>query len=83
MTQEQRVLRHLKEFGKITSYEAFREYNITRLSAKIYNLRADGYKIITTYKTTKNRYGESVTFGVYTLENNKKFFKNADFYFEK
>ena len=39
LTQEDRVLRHLKQIGHITSWEAIKEYGITRLSAKIYNLR--------------------------------------------
>lgn len=45
MTQEERVLRHMKQFDGITSWEAFCDYGITRLSAKIFNLRERGYKI--------------------------------------
>lgn len=39
MTHEERVIRHLKEYKSITSWEAIQEYGITRISAYIYNLR--------------------------------------------
>ena len=38
-TQRNEVLRHLKEFGSITSWEAIQQYGATRLSAIIYDLR--------------------------------------------
>lgn len=38
-TQRNEVLRHLKENGSITSWEAIKEYGATRLSAIIYDLR--------------------------------------------
>ena len=67
MTQEQKVLRHLQELGSITSWEAIMEYGITRLSAKIFNLRKQGYEIEKEYVTTKNRFGEYCTFAKYML----------------
>ena len=68
MTQDERVLRHLKDYKSITSWEAITEYGITRISAVIHRLRKDGYKIATEYQTTKNRYGDKVSYGVYKLE---------------
>ena len=45
MTQKERILRHLVDYGHITSWEGFVEYGITRLSAIIYNLKhIDGYE---------------------------------------
>lgn len=67
MTQEEKVLRHLKQFGSITSWEAIMEYGITRLSAKIFNLRKQGYEIESERITTKNRFGEPCTFAKYML----------------
>lgn len=67
VTQEQRVLRHLREYGSITSLEAFREFGITRLGSRIYTLRQSGYDIISERETTKNRYGENVSFAKYIL----------------
>lgn len=70
-TQEQMVLDHLQTFGYITSIEAIYNYGITRLSARIFNLRKDGHKIKTDYVTSKNKYGEAVTFAKYILEDAK------------
>lgn len=68
LTQEQMVEQHLKDYGSITTWEAFTDYGITRLSAKIYNLRKSGLNIKSDFITTKNRYGSSVTFAKYVLE---------------
>ena len=47
MTQEQQVLKHIERYGKITSMKAFERYGITRLAARIHNLREKGYRIRT------------------------------------
>lgn len=49
-TQDLIVLRHLKQHRHITSWEAITKYHITRLSAKIYNLREQGYTINSVYE---------------------------------
>ena len=53
-SQSQIIIEHLKEFGQITSMEAFGHYDITRLSALIYNFRRKG-EIITSVKQTSVR----------------------------
>ena len=63
-----RILRHLIDFGTITSWEAITEYGCTRLSHYIWLLRKDGYKITSTDETFKNRYGEKAHFVRYRLE---------------
>lgn len=68
MTQEERVLRHMKAFDGITSWEAFMDYGITRLSAKIFSLRERGYKIKDEWVEKTNRFGEPVRFKKYFLE---------------
>lgn len=67
MTQTEKVLRHLEKFGSITSWDAIMEYGITRLSAKIYELRKNGYIITSERQSAKNRFGENVNFAVYRL----------------
>lgn len=67
MTQQQRILRHLKTFGSITSIDAFKDYGITRLSAVIYALKSQGHDIDAIRVCSKNRYGEPVSFCKYTL----------------
>ena len=47
MSQEIKVLNHIKRYKKISSMQAFSKYNITRLAAIVYNLRAKGYAIKT------------------------------------
>lgn len=64
---EDRVLQYLKENNSITSLEAIEEFGATRLSAIIYNLRKE-HKITTQYETSKNRYGDSVSYARYILE---------------
>lgn len=64
---EDRVLQYLKENKSITSLEAIKEFGATRLSAIIYNLRKE-HKITTQYETSKNRYGDSVSYARYILE---------------
>lgn len=62
-----RILRHLRDYGSITSFEAFKEYGNTRLSATIFLLRKDGYKISSERIGLKNRYGKTVYFAKYIL----------------
>lgn len=68
MSQKDLVLRHLQDFGSITSMDAFNDYGITRLSAVVYDLREAGYKIKTNDETRKNRYGVATTYARYTLD---------------
>ena len=45
-SQKDKVLDHILKFGKITTMEAYEYYRITRLSARVYELRHDdGYPI--------------------------------------
>lgn len=62
-TQDMIVLNHMQKHKSITSYQAFEMYGITRLSAKIYNLRQIGYKIGMVWEHTYNRYGIPVKYG--------------------
>lgn len=64
---EDRVLQYLKKNKSITSLEAIKEFGATRLSAIIYNLRKE-HNITTQYETSKNRYGDSVSYARYILE---------------
>jgi hypothetical protein len=46
-SQNELVLKHLKKHGSITSWEAINAYGITRLSARIFDLKDLGYGILT------------------------------------
>ena len=67
MTQCERILRHLNDYGSITSLEAMKEYGIMRLASRIKDLKNMGYKIISITETSKNRYGEATRYSVYML----------------
>lgn len=64
-TQKQMVLKHLQDFGSITSWEAIREYGATRLSGIIYSLRQEGHEITSQNEKAINRYGKAVKFAKY------------------
>lgn len=67
-TQEERVLEYIRKHGKITTLDAFRDLGITRLSAKIFNLKREGHNIVGEIKTDTNRFGETVWYKIYRLE---------------
>ena len=67
-TQCERIIRHLRDYGSITSLEAITEYGILRLASRISDLRGQGYAISSEMGTGKNRYGEVTHFSVYRLE---------------
>ena len=69
ITKTMMVLNHLKKHGEITSMEAIENYGATRLSAIIFNLRKKGYDIDTVDVHGVDRYGNSVTYGRYILNN--------------
>ena len=61
-SQIERILRHIDEHGSITPFDAFTEYGITRLAARIHDLRADGVNIEGEMEEKENRYGEKVRY---------------------
>lgn len=67
-TQTRDVLEHLVRYGSITSFEAFKRYGCTRLSARIFVYRKKGYDIVTRQETVKNRYGNPTTYARYILK---------------
>lgn len=67
MTQKQRVLDYIEQFGSISSLEAFRDLGVTRLSAVIFNLRHDGIGIESDTEESINRFGEKARFSRYRL----------------
>jgi hypothetical protein len=68
LTQCDRILRHFKDFGSITSPEAMKEYGIMRLASRISDLKRLGYTIEVTTENGKNRYGEKTSYARYSLK---------------
>lgn len=67
LSQCDRIIRHMKDYGSITSLEAMQEYGIMRLASRINDLRKLGYNIQVITETGKNRYGEKTSYARYSL----------------
>ena len=68
MTQCDRILKYLDDFGSISTYQAMVDIGVGSLSKRICDLKARGHKIVSTTVYTKNRYGEPTHYSVYRLE---------------
>lgn len=68
MTQKERILEHLLNYGTITTWESFERYGDTRLSDKIFRLKKDGYSFDEEWISTKNRFGNSISYKKYILK---------------
>ena len=63
-TQKGCILRHLQEYGTLTSWTAITEYGALRLPSIICDLRKY-FKIVSKEHTTKTRYGTTATYVEY------------------
>ena len=71
-TQNHTILKHLIEHGQITSIEAFFDYWITRIGARIYDLRSMGIDIETNIVTKKSEKGARQSYAIYSLKDEKE-----------
>ena len=67
ITQCQRILDYMDQFGSISTLEAFRDLGVARLASRIHDLKSMGYNIVSETKSDKNRFGEKTYFKVYRL----------------
>ncbi len=67
MTQCETILRHMEEYGTITSLEAMQDYGILRLASRITDLKKAGIPIKREMVSQKNRHGDTVTFARYSI----------------
>lgn len=70
LTQCQRIIDYMEQFGSISSFEAFADLGIVRLASRIHDLKGQGYNITSEIRSSKNRFGETVSFKVYRLADN-------------
>lgn len=70
MTNQDKVLAFMRQFGSITQQDAlrFQPHGCTRLADVIFKLRKQGYRIITKNETKRYEDGTSVTYARYVLE---------------
>ena len=62
----ERILQYVRDFGSITTFQAFTDLGCTRLSEYIRQLRLE-YRIEDEWQHTTNRYGEKVSYKKYFL----------------
>lgn len=58
MTQCERGIQYMREYGSINAIEALRDLGCMRLASRISDLRRQGYPIESKTESVKNRYGE-------------------------
>lgn len=67
-SQNARLIAHLKQGRKITSYSAMELFGIASLHRRISDLHEMGYMVVGTWQRIKNRFGEDVRIKVYQLK---------------
>lgn len=68
VSQCNKILQHMREIGGISPMDAIKYYGCMRLAARIADLRKRGYSIHSEMETSRNIYGEVVSYARYTLE---------------
>ena len=67
MTQEQRIVEYIQTHGAITPMDAF-GMGITRLAARVHDMRRKGIPVVTDTIESINQYGEKKHFARYRIE---------------
>ena len=65
MSQCERILQYLDDFGSISAAQAMSDLGVYRLASRIHDLKRMGVNIQSETMTGKNRYGEATHFSVY------------------
>lgn len=72
MTQTDKVLRFIQANGSITSMQAFHNMGVTRLAARIADLRKRGVGIVSKTVSGKAKDGTPIHYSVYSLSHEKE-----------
>lgn len=67
-SQNERIVKYMRDFGSITQLDAMRDLGVMRLASRVSDLKRCGYRISSEWVKVKNRYGETVSFKRYRLE---------------
>lgn len=67
ITQKDRIINYIREFGSITSLEAYKDLGITQLGARLKELQEQGYTFTTKWESSQNRYGDKADYKRYYL----------------
>ena len=66
-TQKDLILKYIKDFGSISSWDAYKDLGITQLGTRIFELKQKGYVFSKERIKTKNRYGNDSHYDKYRL----------------
>lgn len=66
-TQRDRVLQYIRDFGSITTMQAYADLGVTQLGTRIFELKERGYRFCKTRINAKNRYGDKTHYDKYSL----------------
>ena len=67
ITQRDRVINYIREFGSISSWEAYKDLGVTQLATRIKELKEQGYEFRTEWESSTNRFGEKTDYKRYYL----------------
>lgn len=67
MTQNEKILAYIEEYGSITPLDALREFSCMRLASRISDLKRAGYEVQKTMEVSTNKAGEPVRYARYTI----------------
>ena len=70
MSQADRVLQYLEDGNTITTLNAFKELGITRLAARVHELKRDGHNVKKNTISVTNRFNERCAVAEYYLGEN-------------
>ena len=70
-TQESMLIDHFLAGGKITQLEALQKYGVGRLASRICDLKHDGYRIESAYRTVRKADGSEANVKEYWMEPGK------------
>ena len=71
-SQCKRILKHIEQYGSISTMQAIMTYGIVNPHARIMELRRAGHPIVTTMHEGVNRFDEPCRYAVYTLKKGVK-----------
>lgn len=66
--QREQVLDYIKDYGSITSFDAFVDLGIVCLPKRISELKREGHTFNIKVEKSKNRYGKPVSYNRYSLK---------------
>ena len=70
-TQCDRIVKYIRDFGSISTWEAMEDLGVCRLASRIFDLKEKGYSFRKQRVHTNNRYGEKCHYYRYYLMEEK------------